>query len=149
MSRLEPALARNIAQYSHAGQLDRFGEPLIEHIERVAAAVDERDRAVAFLHDVLEKSDTDAEELIANGLTPLELAALDLLTRGAGESYEMHTLRLVHAPGAAGRLARRVKLADLEDHLDRAPAGSAAPPYAWARLHVRVNQERRGEIAVA
>lgn len=146
---MEPALARNIAHYSHTGECDRFGDPLIEHIERVAAAVEERDRAVAFLHDVLEKSGTDVEELIAQGLTPLELAALDLLTREPGETYEMHTLRLAHAPGPAGQVARRVKLADLEDHLERAPAGSATPPYAWAKLHVLVSQERRGEIALA
>ena len=142
---MDPAVARNIAHYSHTGQHDRFGEPTIEHVERVADSVDPEDRAVAYLHDVLERTDTDADELIAQGLTPQELAALDLLSRASGESYEAHTLRIVHATGSSGRVARRIKLADLEDHLGRGTAPADAPPYAWARMHVLSAQARRGE----
>ena len=76
-----------------------------------------------------------------HGLTRLELAALELLTRQAGESYELYILRIAYAPGPAGRLARVVKLADLDDHLARAwHAGDA--PYAWARRHVAVGSAR-------
>jgi hypothetical protein len=35
----------------------------------------------------------------------------------------------------AGRLARRVKLADLDDHLAHATIPGDAPPYAWASEH--------------
>ena len=109
--------AGHIAHYSHLGRRTPRGVVRIDHIERVAAAVSEEARAVAFLHDVLEHTDTDGDELLAQGLTDVESAALALLTRGPGESYELHALRIVHAGGPAGRLAREVKLADLEDHL--------------------------------
>ena len=45
-SAMDAAVARSIAQYSHAGGVDRFGEPIIEHVERVAAAVRPEARAV-------------------------------------------------------------------------------------------------------
>ena len=44
--------------------------------------------------------------------------------------------RTAEAPGAAGRLARIVKIADLDDHLAHATIPSDAPPYAWARKHL-------------
>lgn len=135
-------IARNIAQYSHAGQSNRFGESLIEHVERVAAAVPAEARAVAFLHDVLEHSKTGVADLLAAGLEPTELEALQLMTRAPDESYEAHTLRIAHAPGRAGELARIVKLADLADHLDHVAMPSSAPPYDWARRHVATGQWR-------
>jgi hypothetical protein len=138
--------ARSIAHYSHHGQRTRLGDSLIEHVERVAAAVPSDARAVAFLHDVLEQSDTDAMELTANGLTQLELAALRLLTRAPGESYELYVLRVAYADGPEGRLARSVKLADLDDHLlQPAATGAGVPPYAWARSHISFARERRNE----
>ena len=150
---MDAAIARNIAHAGHTGRRDRFGAPLIEHVERVAAAVPEEARALAFLHDVLEHSETSLEELAAAGLTDVDRAALLLLTRDIGESYEAHTLRVVHAAGDAGRLARIVKLADLADHLGHPEMPRGAPPYAWAHLHIRNGQARRdgarGEPAAA
>jgi hypothetical protein len=144
---MDATIARGIAHYSHVGGRDRFDEPVIEHVERVAAAVPPDARAVAFLHDVLERSGTTIAELHAAGLTPLEQAALELLTRASGESYEAHTLRVAHAPGAAGALARVVKLADLDDHLGHRVVPRAAPPYGWARMHVAVGQARLDGVA--
>ena len=146
---MDAAVARSIAQYSHAGGVDRFGEPIIEHVERVAAAVRPEARAVAFLHDVLEHSGTTLAELRAAGLTSLEEAALHLLTRPVDESYEANALRIAHAPGGEGRLARAVKLADLDDHLGRRAMPDAAPPYAWARTHIAWGQERRDGVVPA
>jgi hypothetical protein len=139
-------LASEIARRSHAGQRNRFGEHVIEHVERVAAAVAASDRVTAFLHDVLERTATAAGELIERGLAPVELAAVELLTRDPGESFEAHALRIAHAEGVAGALARRVKIADLEDHLRHASMPPGAPPYAWARAHMRAVQARRGEL---
>ena len=147
---MDDAIARGIAHLSHVGQLDRFGEPLIEHIERVAAAVAPDARAVAFLHDVLEHSDTSVSELSAQGLTPVELGALRLLTRGPGESYEAHALRIVHAPGREGALARAIKVADLDDHLEHREMPPGAPPYAWARrLIAAARASRDGDHGAA
>jgi hypothetical protein len=134
-------MARDVAHYSHHQQRDRRGEPMVEHVARVVAAVPPEARAVAWLHDVLEHSPTTTAELRRHGMTAVELDALDLLTRQAGESYELFILRISYAPGAAGRLARLIKLADLDDHLAR-PWEPGDPPYAWARRHIAVGRAR-------
>ena len=133
---MDPATARSIAHYSHAGQRTPRGMPVIEHIERVAAAVPEDARALAYLHDVLDLTETGGDELLANGLTAAESAALSLLAHGAGESFELYALRIAHARGPEGRLARAVLLADLEDHLRQDGYEVGDPPYAWALQHV-------------
>jgi hypothetical protein len=115
---------------------------MIEHVERVAAAVARDSQPVAFLRDILEQTPTNVDALRRDGLTELELTALELLTRGPAESYELYVLRIAHAPGAAGRLARTVKLADLEDHLAE-PWTPHGPPYAWARRHILNARYRR------
>jgi hypothetical protein len=140
---MDPRVARNIAHYSHTDARDRFGDAVIEHVERVAAAVPEEARAVAFLHDVLEQTGTSVAELSAQGLTPVEMAALKLLTRGDAETYEAYALRVAWALGPEGELARCVKMADLDDHLNHATMPAGTPPYGWARRHIRVAQERR------
>jgi hypothetical protein len=117
-------------------------EPLIDHAERVAAALAPDAGPVAFLRSILEQTPTDDETLRRRGLTELELTALELLTCAPGESYELYVLRIAHAPGAAGRLARTVKLADLDDRLAR-PRRLGAPPYAWARRHIVNARARR------
>jgi hypothetical protein len=138
---MDAAVARNVAHYSHVQQRDRHGEPIVEHVARVVAAVPEEAQTLAWLHDVLEHSPTTRAELRGHGLTRVELAALELLTRQAGESYELYILRIAYAPGAAGRLARVVKLADLDDHVAR-PWDPGDPPYPWARRHIAVGKAR-------
>jgi len=138
---MDAAVARNVAHHSHVQQRNRHGEPIVEHVARVVAAVPEEAQTLAWLHDVLEHSPTTTAELRGHGLTSVELAALELLTREAGESYELYILRIAYAPGAAGRLARLVKLADLDDHLAR-PWDPGDPPYAWARRHIAVGRAR-------
>ena len=130
---MEPATAHRLARRSHVGQHSRFGEPIIEHVQRVAAAVPSEARVTAWLHDVLDLSPGQRRELRRHGLTRVELAALELLTHTAAEPYEDYVGRIAAAPGPAGYLARIVKLADLNDHLAHTSIPSGAPPYAWAR----------------
>src|SRR3954471_2563991 len=146
---MEPAVARNIAHYSHGYERDRFGELVVEHVARVAAAVPQGAEVTAWLHDVLEGSDTSPAELRHVGLTAVELAALELLTRAPTEVYELYVLRIAHAPGEEGRLARSVKLADLDDHLTHRQPPDGAPPYAWARRHISSAQYLRHELGEA
>ena len=139
---MDPAIARNIAEHSHVRQVDRFDEPMIEHVDRVATAVPAYARSVAYLHDVVEHTTTTYEDLIAEGLTPLEFGALELLTRSPGESFELYVLRIAHSSGPAGEVARTVKLADLDDHLMQDAIPPDAPPYDWARRHIVVALDR-------
>jgi hypothetical protein len=141
---VDVATARNLAHSSHAGQRTPSGMALDEHVERVAAGVPLEARAVAFVHDMLEWTDIGVDELVRAGLTPVESAALELLTREPGESYELYALRVANAKGPAGRLARIVKMADLDDHL-RFPRPPGAPHYAWARRHIEFAQSRLHE----
>jgi hypothetical protein len=58
---------------------DDFGASAIEHIERVAADGPEA-RIIAFLYELLERTDLTLDELRALDLDPLHLTALLLLT---------------------------------------------------------------------
>jgi len=134
---MEPETALSIARDRLAWETTRFGEPLMQHVGRVAGAVPPEARAVAYLHDLLEHSSTQMIDLETQGLEPVERDALALLTRGPGESYEAHALRIAYAHGDAGVLARIVKHADLVDHLEHGGSRSiGAPPYAWALRHI-------------
>ena len=139
---MDPSVAREIARVIHGAQRDRFGGPVIEHVERVAAAVPAEACTVALLHDVLERTDVSVDLLRRQGLTSTELAAIQLLTRVADQSFEVNVLGIVHAGGPEGRIARSVKLADLDDHIARGRPPAGAPPYAWARLHITIGRER-------
>lgn len=137
--------ASAIAKRAHAHQTDRFGGRMVDHLARVASAVPPSARSVAWLHDILERTSTDLGALRSSGLTPMEEAALRLLTRRDGEPYETYTLRLAFARGSDGRLARTIKRADLDDHIASATPAVEAPPYAWARRHIENAQWRNHE----
>src|SRR6476660_7415137 len=125
---MDEAIARSIAHERHRGQRTRHGSLMTEHVERVAAAVPENVRAVALLHDVLEKTDTRLDELSLLGLTETEREVLGLLTRRHGESFVRHTLRIGAADGPAGASAHTIKLADLDDHIAHARSATSDPP---------------------
>ena len=57
---VEPEIAHTIASRHHVGQRNRFGDPVIDHVERVAAAVPADARATALLHDLFELCPTVA-----------------------------------------------------------------------------------------
>jgi hypothetical protein len=142
---MEPVVASAIAKRAHLGQVDRVGGRLIDHVARVASAVPPDARSVAWLHDVLERTSTSIDALQSAGLTPLEAAALELLTRRDGEVYELYALRIAFASGEEGPLARTVKVADLDDHIASASRDVDSPPYAWARRNIANAQWRNRE----
>lgn len=111
----ELQIAERIARGAHAGQVDKAGEPYIQHVERVVAMVDgDKAKAVAWLHDVLEDCEEwDSGDLAREGISDDVRLAVERLTRGA-ESYTEY-IHTIHACGP--ELARVVKIADLRDHL--------------------------------
>jgi hypothetical protein len=137
-----PTGGRKIAYARHGERRNAEGDLIVEHLERVAASVPGEARTVAYLHDILEHTDTSVADLEAEGVTPVELQAVQLLTRHLDESFEAHTLRIAHATGPAGRLARTVKLADIDDHLRRGGSITSHRPYRWARCHVAACRAR-------
>ena len=112
MPSLEDAIL--LAAQAHRGQRDKNGQPYILHVLRVMLRVETEDeRMAAVLHDVVEDTPHTLDELRALGYPDAVVAAVDGLTRRPGETYQAFVARV-----AAHPIARRVKLADLEDNMD-------------------------------
>jgi hypothetical protein len=98
---------------------------LLSHLHRVASAVPNRFRSVAWLHHAHETL-VARHALAAAGLTGPELDAIDLVAYAepAGPEYvRLPRIRMIaRAPGSAGDLARVVAHAALKDWL-----GGAVP----------------------
>lgn len=110
------ARAIAIAAKAHESQRDRAGAPYILHPLRVMMKMDtDEERTAAVLHDVVEDTDWTMEMLAAEGIPPRVLEAVDRLTKRPGEEddYPAFIERVKPDP-----LARKVKIADLEDNMD-------------------------------
>jgi (p)ppGpp synthase/HD superfamily hydrolase len=126
------ALAEELARRYHTGQVDRLGEPYIEHPRAVAqllAGGPEALQAAAWLHDVLEHTDATTGDLLVAGV-PLDVVRLvEVLTRRPGEDYLAFIERVCTDRGAV-----QVKIADALHNLD--PARDFGPtPDQRARYH--------------
>ena len=105
--------AEEFAIEMHMGQFDRGGVPYIEHPKAVASKVDgEIEKAVAWLHDVVEDTSATIQEVRI--LFGDEVAdAVELLTHKKGVPY------LEYVRGIKGNeIARKVKMADLQHNMD-------------------------------
>ena len=108
-----------IATVAHEGMVDKGGAPYVGHPARVAAAVDgNSDKVVALLHDVIEDCNVSIHAEMFDELSMAERAALDAISKRPGEEYADYLKRVAVNP-----IARRVKIADIEDNmnLDRIP----------------------------
>jgi (p)ppGpp synthase/HD superfamily hydrolase len=138
MPTLEDAIA--LAVEAHRGQKDKNGQPYILHALRVMLRLgSERERIVGVLHDVVEDTPTTLDDLRALGYEEGVVTAIEHVTRREDETYEQFTARAASDP-----IARRVKLADLEDNLDvrrlatiTAMDAERFQRYLTARRHIR------------
>jgi (p)ppGpp synthase/HD superfamily hydrolase len=87
----------------------------------------------AVLHDVVEDTDISIDDLRCRGIPEDALTAIDHLTRREGEDYFDFIERVKQ-----NDVARKVKLADLEDNMDM---GRIAQP--TARDLARLEKYRR------
>jgi (p)ppGpp synthase/HD superfamily hydrolase len=109
---LEKAI--KIAVEAHQGQTDRYGAPYILHPTRVMARLQTTsEKIVGILHDVVEDTDWTFEKLSAEGYSDVLVEAIKAVTKQEGEEYEAFVRR-----SAANPLAKKIKLADLEDNMD-------------------------------
>ena len=114
MKQLEKAILIAVQAHTAAGQEDKAGAPYILHPLRVMLRMTtEAEMMAAVLHDVVEDTGWTLDGLRREGFPEEVVEAVDCLTRKEGETYDAFISR-------AGRndLARRVKLADLEDNMD-------------------------------
>ena len=112
--------ARRIADAAHTGQADRAGNPYFGHIERVALAVkaaggSETQVVAAYLHDVIEDTDTTSADLLYAGVSTDALALIETLTRHDEVAYEDYLQRIRSSPDAL-----LVKQCDMADNMDPA-----------------------------
>lgn len=112
------ALAKGIAFIAHRGQHDRSGAPYIDHPGRIAERFDPVsepvEAAAAWLHDVLEDSPVTPQELFEAGVMPDVIEVVQLLTRTREVTVDEYYARIRRDP-----VARRVKLADIDDNTAR------------------------------
>src|SRR3954451_16485792 len=110
MATIEKAL--QIAARAHEGQVDKEGLPYILHPLRVMDGVEGPEaRVVAVLHDVIEDTSVTADDLRREGFAEAVVAAVLCVTHRKGEPYADYVVRC-----KGDGVARRVKLADLEDN---------------------------------
>lgn len=106
--------AKEFAQMAHKGQKDKGGKSYFSsHITAVADGVDTPiEKAVAYLHDVIEDTECMAEDLRA--MFPSEVVdAVEVLTRKDFEEYAEYVWRVHQNP-----IATKVKLSDLRNNMD-------------------------------
>ena len=105
-----------IAQEAHKGQMDKGGNPYIEHPLHVASQVETLElKMIAVLHDTLEDSSLTAADLVEAGLPEEVVEAIVVLTHEDGneEAYLDYIRRV-----AGNKLAARVKKEDLKHNMD-------------------------------
>ena len=108
------SMARIVASKAHRNQSDRAGVPYIKHPETVAAMVTtDEEKAVAYLHDVIEDTPLTLEDLKKQGFPSTVINAVALLTKQKGQSYQDYLEGVKE-----NALARKVKLADLKHNSD-------------------------------
>ena len=110
------ATAEAFARCKFEGIVDKAGAPYFGHLSRVAAAQHGREipTAIAFLHDVLEDTDTSVQELLE--LFPRAVVeGVQVLTRGTQEPYIDYIRRI---RDHLGWDVSSVKQADIKDNMD-------------------------------
>lgn len=99
---------------AHAGQRDKAGLPYANHPLHLAEQMSTEDETcAALLHDVMEDCGATAEDLLALGVSPAAVRAVELLTHRDGVPYLDYVRAL-----RANPIARRVKAADLRHNCD-------------------------------
>ncbi|WP_010473189.1 hypothetical protein [Acaryochloris sp. CCMEE 5410] len=103
-----------IATQSHTDQVDKAGQPYIDHPLRVMEAGNTLpEKIVGVLHDAVEDSDLTLEDLAEAGFPEEILAAIDAMTKREHESYDTYLERVM-----GNAIALRVKIADMTDNMD-------------------------------
>ncbi len=108
-----------IASIAHAGQKDKADKPYILHPLRVMLTVasdknaTDEQKIVAVLHDVIEDTYVQEQQLRENGFSEDIINAIKSVTKIEGESRMDAAKRT-----KLNAIGRVVKLADLKDNMD-------------------------------
>jgi (p)ppGpp synthase/HD superfamily hydrolase len=107
--------AYEIAIKAHRGQVDKGGNPYIEHVLRVADSFEHgtKVRIVALLLDVVEDTDYTIEDIVEEGFDDDIIAAVRVITKAEETEYMSYIEQV-----ALCKLASMVKMTDLKDNMD-------------------------------
>jgi len=109
---LQRAIA--IAAKAHEGQVDKAGNPYLDHPLAVMENVNSLEqKIVAVLHDAVEDSELTLEQLRSEGFPEVIVSAIEAITKIEGEAYAAYLERVIANP-----IALRVKIADVTHNLD-------------------------------
>lgn len=115
MTETDMLIAREIALLGHEGQLDKLGLPYILHPQAVAEAVGTpRQKALAWLHDLVEDTPWTLEMLLEAGFPQDFVDEVDALTHREHEPREDYYARVLQYVDATV-----VKRADVRHNLGR------------------------------
>lgn len=120
--------ARTLAYRAHDGQYRKSGKHFFTHPSNVAGRMTtDYEKAVAFLHDVLEMTNITAQDLRIAGVPDGIIAAVEAITRNDGETYMDYIKRCKLDP-----VARAVKIEDIRDNLNDMPTNTMIVRYGKA-----------------
>jgi guanosine-3',5'-bis(diphosphate) 3'-pyrophosphohydrolase len=109
---LQRAIA--IAAKAHEGQVDKAGNPYLDHPLFVMENVNSiEEKIVAVLHDAVEDSELTLEQLRSEGFPEFIVKAIAAITKIEGEPYAAYLERVMANP-----IALPVKIADVTHNLD-------------------------------
>lgn len=107
--------AIQLASSKHYGQKDKVGDSYLLHLFRVMLKMKtEEEMMVAVLHDIVEDTSMTCGILTEHGYSSEIVQAVWYLTRLKDEPYSVFIRRI-----AWDSLAKRVKIADIQDHLEQ------------------------------
>ncbi len=111
MSQAEKAL--EVATKAHFGQKDKAGKDYILHPIMVASFMEsDSEKAVAYLHDVVEDTNVTLDDL-RNIFTDEVVNAVEAITKRKNEPYDDYLKRV-----SSNKIARKVKVSDLLHNSD-------------------------------
>ncbi len=125
--------AIEIAVTAHKGQLQRNGLPYVLHpLTLMMGVASVEAKMAAVLHDVIEDTNWQLDDLRAERFSESVIQAIDCLTHREGEEYEAYIERV-----RVNQIAREVKLADLTDNMNicRIPELQPRDIYRLERYH--------------
>lgn len=119
-SKANPILdkAIRLAMEYHKDQTDKAGAQYILHLIAVMESkhcIDDEDRVVAILHDIIEDTEMTAGKLLEEGIPSHLVETIQLLTKDSRTDYMLYIRNLKKSGNAR---AIRVKMADLEHNGD-------------------------------
>ncbi len=102
------------ATTGHINQIDKGGEDYILHPIRIMQNMDTiEEKLVAILHDTMEDCKATEEDLKNIGMPKDVIEAVKVITKEKREDYYKYIKRVKQ-----NSIARRVKMADLEDNMN-------------------------------